>query len=92
MDGYYFTVALKTSVDPHSGISSSEGKNAVLWYKSFKAGGTNDGETPDDTVTMAPIYPQGDLPADNDPATIDDGFRNGCKQFSFFRCDKIRSI
>ena len=82
IDGYYFTVALQTTVDPNSGISTTLGKNSVLYYKNFKAGGTNDGETPDDNIEMAPTYPHGGTPPDHDPATIDDGFRHGCKHFS----------
>jgi hypothetical protein len=72
-DGYYFTVASKTTVDPVSGISTTDGNDAVLWYKNFKAGGKNDDDTPDDNVEMSPIYPFGHLPPENDPAALDDG-------------------
>ena len=78
-DGYYFTVAEKNTVDPNTGMGTSEGKNAVLWYKNFKPGGKNDGETPDDNVTMNSVYPHGQAPPDQDPVMLDDGFGNHCK-------------
>jgi hypothetical protein len=78
-DGYYFTVATKTTIDPITGIGTIDGKNAVLWYKTYKSGGKNDGETPDDIVTMNTIYPQGTAPPAQDPAILDDGFGNRSK-------------
>jgi hypothetical protein len=87
-DGYYFTVASRTTVDPNSGIGSAEGFDSVLWYKIYKPGG-NDGEAPDANVQMAPIYPLGGAPPQNNPATIDDGSGNGCEQPFFSCCDLI---
>jgi hypothetical protein len=77
-DGYYFTVAERTTTDKN-GVGSTEGFDAVLYYKNFKAGGKNDNETPDDNVTIFVIYPQGSTPPDQDPVPLNDGQRNNSK-------------
>jgi hypothetical protein len=81
MDGYYLTIASKTTVDPQTGISSTDGRNAILWYKNFKSEGKNDGEVPDFNVEAAPIYGLGGAPPINDPATLGDDFGNDSKQY-----------
>ena len=82
-DGYYFTAAERTIINPDTEIATTEGKNAVLWYKNFKTGGKNDNEIPDDNVSMNVIYPQGDTPPQNDPAELDDRHDNHSKQLLF---------
>lgn len=79
-DGYYFIVAQKTTIDPNTGIGSTDGFDGVLYYKNFKAGGKNDGETPDDTVQINPIYPHAtEPPPAGDPATLTDGSEDNSK-------------
>jgi hypothetical protein len=73
-DGYYFTIKEKTSIDPNTGIGSTEGDYAVLYFKKFEVGGTNAGQTPDAIVPMAPIYPLGGAPPLEDPVRIKDSF------------------
>jgi hypothetical protein len=72
-DGYYFTIKEKTTIDPNTGISSTEGDYAVLYFKNFQAGGTNAG-TPDDNIHMGPIYPIPGTPPMEDPTQIRDAF------------------
>ena len=82
VDGYYLVVGTKEETEPGSNppITTILGGDNAFYFTHFKAGGKNDGETPDENVTINPIFPM----SPNTPAptevTLDDGHGNHCEQ------------
>jgi hypothetical protein len=82
VDGYYLVVGTKEETIPGSNppITSVVGGDYAFYFTHFKAGGKNDGETPDENVPITTIFPVSpNIPAPTE-VILDDGNGNKCKQ------------
>lgn len=75
VDGYYLVVGTKEETIPGSNppLSTTVGGDFAFYFSNFKAGGKNDGEAPDQNVTINPIFPiSPNIPAPTE-VILDDG-------------------
>jgi hypothetical protein len=75
VDGYYLVVGTKEETIPGSNppFSTTVGGDFAFYFSNFKAGGKNDGEAPDQNVTINPIFPiSPNIPAPTE-VILDDG-------------------